>query len=537
MVGFVTVGHPAEPEPLFGVSFDEEEEWSAEDVDEDEDDHVISIGLGLSHKARAERRRRYHPRRRDGEIQFRYRDYDYEQVYISGSFNDWWRQPMHLDEVRGVWEISMELDEGRFLYHFVVADSTDTWTAIDPDNLDTERHPERGLVSRLVIKAGGEVRWHPGDWGWPIEEEFEREYSRGDEEGGLLYQRVDGLALRITPLYLAHHKFEPSLGGRVAYGFKSKRWSAGICVLQPLIPSGRFMLKASAYTGTDFTDQTGVSTSENSIAALMFHEDFRDYYRREGVVVSLVGLNADWLRIESGFHGADYSSLENKASWSLGWGGRDRFLPNPAIDEGMMRSVFGELRIGNELNHLDVAYERCGEDLLGGDFEFSQLTGEYRARIHIGPRWHRTSQRRSRCQYLDFRLKAGTCLSGALPVQRRYHVGGLGTVRGYSYQSLLTPDDRIDRNLGSGEPFGGERMVIANFEYRLGVDPELDVVLFFDSGMAWEDRDASMDLDEWRSSAGVGFELGDGDLRINLIRRLDGGDDDLVVQARLQRMF
>ena len=98
------------------------------------------------------------------------------------------------------------------------------------------------------------------------------------------------------------------------------------------------------------------------------------------------------------------------------------------------------------------------------------------------------------------RVKYGTALSGSLPNQRRYLVGGLGTVRGYDYQSLLTGD----RPPGA---HGGQQMLLANAEITFDLDWSrlwersrhwdddrepadrrghrgLDLALFFDSGMA-----------------------------------------------------
>ncbi|MFC1572279.1 BamA/TamA family outer membrane protein [Candidatus Eisenbacteria bacterium] len=491
-------------------------------------DHCISVSMG----ARVPWRDRkgtsdcLYPRRDDDEIQFRYRDDDHPQVHFSCDSENWVLRPMRLDEDEEIWSIHIDLPEGRHLYQFVVEEEDDTWEAIDPSNPKAERSKKRGWVSVIEVDEDGDLDRCRGRFNWRLEKEFDLDFD--PEECSLLYQRVDGLFIFAAPTYMSRRSFEPSLKSRFGYGFKSKRWSVSGSVLQPLLPKDQLILKISGRSQTDFTDQTGVGTDENTLAAAFFKEDLRDYYRREGASVSLVFTNFDWLRLEGGYHVDDYFSMERKADWSFAKGD---FIPNPAIDEGTMRSVFAKARIGTDLNHLDVAYERSGDDIAGGDFCFEQLTAQYRACLHMGPR-----------HYFDFRLKAGTNLSGSLPVQKRYIVGGLGTVRGYGYRSMLVPDPAIERGPEDTAPFGGERMALVNAEYVFSIDGDGDVnaVLLVDSGMAWEDREASMDLDDWKSSAGVGLQFGDdddGNLRINVIQGLDGGDRDPIVQLRVNRMF
>jgi hemolysin activation/secretion protein len=208
-----------------------------------------------------------------------------------------------------------------------------------------------------------------------------------------------------------------------------------------------------------------------------------------------------------------------------GWGGREDFLPNPSIDEGFMRSLYAQVRFGSDLDHLWLSWERSNDDFLSSDFEFSQLTLQGRTRLRMG-----------RHQYIDLRGRFGTNLSGTLPRQKRYLLGGIGTVRGYRYQSLLMAAEE-----GSSLPYGGERLALFNAEYALGVDDDIHLALFFDSGMAYVDREADVELEDWSSSVGLGVFTGDEDeevdLRLDLIKPLDDGGSDFMVQGRLKRMF
>jgi len=333
------------------------------------------------------------------------------------------------------------------------------------------------------------------------------------------YQRVDGWTLGLVPSFLTGRDFEPSAWGRLSYGLKSERWSGGVTVLQPLLSRNRLWLRLDGFAGTDFTDQTGISDPENSLAAVLFREDYRDYHRREGASASLVFAARRWLRLEAGVRTDDFTSLERIVNWSIHSG---EFRPNPPVDEGTLRAAFGCARVGTRFNYLELAYEHCGEDVFEGDFDYARVAGTLRGRLRLGRR-----------QHVDVRLAGGGALSGALPVQRQFVLGGLGTVRGYDYQSLLLPA----ASGGAAEPYGGQKMVLANAEYTFAIDRDFDIFLFYDTGMAYEDRDADVELDQFRDSAGLGVEIEDAGLRVTVAKALDGSDRDPVVTVRLQQMF
>lgn len=471
-----------------------------------------------------------------GRVTFFYEDDDFETVAVSGDFNGWGADPMELDSVGGVWKIRIDLEPGRYKYRFIVRDADGEWEAIDPNNDSALRDSEHGWVSRFrVFRSRRSYRSRPDHL---INSKRELNSLYGEMNVGLDYQRVDGLFLFFAPAAYSRHSFGTSLRAKIGYGFKSEEWSVAGSMSQPLLPSGSLQLLLSGYAGTAYTDQTGVGDLENMLAAVLFKEDFRDYYRREGFCAQLIYRPHRLLRMAGGFRTEDYSSLENKASWSLAGGD---FLPNPPVMEGTLRSAFGEIRVGSELTHLRVNYETSGDYLAGGDFEFDQLTAQIRQRTYMG-----------RDRRFDMRIKYGTAISGWLPNQRSYRVGGLGTVRGYDYQSLL-----IDPYMIPGT-YGGQKMLLANAEFKFGFDfgwfwfddwnwdwdyewdrdLDFDLALFFDTGMAWTDKDVDIDIRDLKSSAGIGFLFGDDDdLRLDFIQPLDDKDKGLVIQVRIKRMF
>jgi hypothetical protein len=461
---------------------------------------------------------------------FEYRDRDFRQVYLAGDFTDWELEPMELDRWGESWIISWALPAGTHSYQFTVEDSLGRWTAIDPENPEARKDGEYGWVSEIERhsrRRGHGRERERDDRDWSSVDRVMREFDLAtdcdgsDDDCVVGYQRVDGLTITLRNEHLGQEDFEPSAHGVVGYGFKSEEWHFGLTVLQPLLPGNRLWLSLNGFIGTDFTDNTGIGGIENTLAALFFREDFRDYHWREGVSFSLVFGAYPWLRAEAGINSSDYSSLTNQTSWSLTDG---RFDPNPAIDEGTLRSCYGNIRLGTEYNNFQLALETCGDNILGGSYSYDQVTAQMRGRIPV-----------SSHQNVDFRLKGGSTLGGRLPSQKQFLMGGLGTVRGYRYQSLLV----LDENRDPATPvYGGEMMLLGNFEYSLGSLIDLPgLVLFYDIGMAWEDRLAEIRLEDMKQSAGIGLQLDDDGLRVDLIRPLDSDNNDLVVQVRLNRSF
>jgi len=176
--------------------------------------------------------------------------------------------------------------------------------------------------------------------------------------------------------------------------------------------------------------------------------------------------------------------------------------PNPAVGEGRMRSLLFTARwahraslfpdweserdsflvrtpYGTPFEHaqgerIEATYEVVA-DALGGDFSFQRFTGQARASRPVGTRHTVTG-----------RLIAGLT-RGAPPLQRRFALGGLGTLRGYALKE-----------------FAGEQAVLATAEWMTLTRPRLPaLVLFYDGGAAWTE---GLDGAGWKSDAGAGLE-------------------------------
>ncbi len=464
------------------------------------------------------------------DVTFTYQDANYEQVALAGSFTDWVRIP--LVKTGSLWSLELSVPPGEQYYRFVVTDRGETWDAIDPDNSTALNHPEHGWVAvvdferkaepdRRSSEERREKRRQRSQYRNEIKQELK--FGSPDHLSGS-YQRVDGLTLGFALNHIGQKgSLDPSVRSQFGYGFSSGRASVGLTILQPLTSNRVLSLKASLYDWTDYSDQTGIGSTENSLAALFLHEDYRDYYRNKGIRGSVVLEPANWLRLEAGVLAEEHDSLWAPSVWSIKKGD---LTANPAIDEGSLRSALARVHIGGRFNHLRVVYEHSSPDLMGGSYDFRQITATARGQLELGDR-----------AGFDVRLKSGTNLHGRLPAQRRYVLGGLGTVRGYAYQSLLATDPDEALVPGDREPYGGEHMLLGNFEYSFQLSGWMGMALFYDAGMAWQDRDADVSLNQLKTSTGLSFMPCGSDLRFNLIQRLDDRSSDPVFQLRLQRMF
>lgn len=106
-----------------------------------------------------------------------------------------------------------------------------------------------------------------------------------------------------------------------------------------------------------------------------------------------------------------------------------------------------------------------------------------------------------------------------VPPQRRFYVGGGGSVRGYDYQSISprNADDII---------IGGLSYFTASAEARIRITDTIGIVPFVDMGAAFSS--ATPDFDGLKYSAGVGlrYYTAVGPLRLDLAFPLNPGPDD-----------
>jgi outer membrane protein assembly factor BamA len=147
-----------------------------------------------------------------------------------------------------------------------------------------------------------------------------------------------------------------------------------------------------------------------------------------------------------------------------------------------------------------------------GDYTFERHILNARAYLPLMPR-----------QSIAARAMLGFS-NGTLPVERRFAIGGIGTVHGYGFKEV-----------------SGERMTLFNAEYRWDVvgraDPDdsdsLRALVFFDAGRV--ERPFEGARTDWLKGIGVGLQTGP--LRLEFGFRLDDIPASRQILVRLSPTF
>jgi len=322
------------------------------------------------------------------------------------------------------------------------------------------------------------------------------------------------------------HYNHTRLYGRAAYatGPDDWRWHAG--VVRPFFGGDRMVLGYEHHHVTDSDDYWRGAGLDEAPGEAIWNLSFSRYYSRRGDEAFAFARLGARAQLGVSWRSDRYASLPVA---------NDAEEPNPAVDEGAMRSVVGTLRfeaggalfddpaeeregfwlrslhglatVAPRRLRVEATVERADAGSLGGDFTFTRLVGAVRARRILGARHH-----------LDGRLLVGR--GSDLPRQKRFAVGGVGTLRAYPLVA-----------------WEGDRLVLANAEY--GFDPFHRLprlVAFYDGGEVWEAGEAGPGF---KSALGLGLRwpaTGGAFLRLELAWALDDafeGRSQTLVRVQL----
>lgn len=379
-----------------------------------------------------------------------------------------------------------------------------------------------------------------------IPKDYRRSYStlplgKWDDPFLIRYNRVQGLFLGMAipkKIRGKYNYFSPhGFGG---YSFEEKCWRYELGVDRWLFNQKdfRFEIGGKFYDLTDTKDNWLITPTENSLAAFFIHEDFQDFYRRNGYELHISQNLSIFLKGTLAYRNDKYESVEKNIDWAL-FGGDKKFAGNPEIDDGYMRSIYGELYLDTR-NNKDLPVRgwygkisvETSNSKLNSDFSFNQYIFELRRYQTFG-----------RYERIDMRFRAGSS-AGNLPLQKTYKIGGISTLRGFDYKE-----------------FSGNRMLLANFEYNISPKMFTSNFLFFDGiryvtfldlGAAWFTNNLT-DKNEWTAKGhegfshlkwndikcdfGVALTSSSGRCRLSIAKRTDSGIDPIVVTFRLSKPF
>jgi hypothetical protein len=271
-----------------------------------------------------------------------------------------------------------------------------------------------------------------------------------------------------------------------------------------------------AYTGveihdiSDSDDRWRITSAEQTLVSLAFKNTFRDYYRRRGLQVHggvRAGGNHEftvaWRRdrhepltntTDYSFFRDDHQFRENLAvlpgdvrAIVLGYTYDSRALDAATIGATYRRHLMEDLFRGVTRRGFGWRFDWTGEIAghgLGGDREYQRHIFNTRAYVPLAPR-----------QSISARLLLGDS-DGSLPAERRFALGGIGTVHGYRFKEAV-----------------GERMALVNLEYRFDLSGEnrhdwpggFSALVFYDAGRIA--RPLMESTSSWLNGVGVGLQI------------------------------
>jgi outer membrane protein assembly factor BamA len=273
---------------------------------------------------------------------------------------------------------------------------------------------------------------------------------------------------------------------------------------------------------TDTKDDWLIGVHENTAAAILIHEDYRDYFRRDGYGVNLgYATQREYFtgQVKIGYLADEYKSMENQTEWSL-FGGNKLFRPNPAIDDGKMRSILTSAGLSTVTTTIDgpegwsvLGTAEIADKNLGGEFTFHRYVADIRRYQPLG-----------RYDNINVRVRVGTS-EGALPLQKTFEVGGLGTVQGYPFKGEM-----------------GNRMLLMNAELIVNGDflgdlsfwPSwlmrgINLLVLTDAGLVrtvdddalWTSGFEGIKFSDFRHDVGAGVATRNGAFRMAFVWRTD----------------
>ncbi|MEP7065778.1 MAG: BamA/TamA family outer membrane protein [Gemmatimonadota bacterium] len=299
------------------------------------------------------------------------------------------------------------------------------------------------------------------------------------------------------------------------------------------------------------TESWQLRDGEVSLASFFLHRDYRDYFNTKGAHAWVSGHQGRELSLELGVRRErwepraardPFTLLRNSAMWR----------PNPVLDDG--RIWIGEALFRYDTRNnardpwtgwlIDASLETGGADhlvpgptspLVRSSALDSTMRVRYSRLLTDFTRYNRVSPQ----SQLNFRLVFGAGFGNEqLPLERRFALGGGGTLPGYDFRAPYRGPDVLSCNTGPqpvpGFPAQCDRMLLGQIEYRhdsrirllrqhdsdggrFRIDRDVAFVAFADGGRGWiagprvgELRYSSFSipsLNTFKYDAGAGVDL------------------------------
>lgn len=352
------------------------------------------------------------------------------------------------------------------------------------------------------------------------------------------FNRVEALQLNFGARYTPSLPGGFSVHGDLGYGFKNEenrrwRWNTGV---QNRFPN-QITLGANFFNRVESNDDWLISGFENSLAGILLHEDFMDYFEKRGAraFIDYRMPQGHTLRFEAGGH--RYATLAQNTNWSL-FGRNKDYAANtrtassviPGEELAFRVTAVGDWR-DNPVFPISGWYGDAQFEVTRSDFETTALFLSLK-------RYQPTIAD----QKFQIKLLLGT-RSGSFAYQHLLPLGGVGNLRGYREKEFV-----------------GNRMLYVTANYIVGQQwlrhlplnyiPIWDAIslgVFAETGYAWIADPANADaglfelgefeLNDLRSDVGFSIFLAENLLRVDVARRTDRGAANWRVLFRILDKF
>lgn len=394
------------------------------------------------------------------------------------------------------------------------------------------------------------------------------------------YNRTEGLPVKVGPVLYrdqgwGHLRLNADAIVRTGSSFTTSTPDVGHIVRGEVRVGRRYgvTLAGELFNVASSVEDWHLSDAEAGLAAFLFHRDYRDYYGRHGgrLIAALRATeNAD-LTLSYGDERWQSRPTRNPGTLfndDLAW------RANPVLDAGRMHRAEAQLRIdtrNDEFNPWAGWYVLANLEHSSGLLTDVAPTSPDVRSVFPGRITYtrgfvdvRRYNRLAPNAALNLRGVMGGWMSGdPLPLERRFSVGGPGSVPGFDFRSALAPDvGTCSAGVAvAGRPAQCERMALAQLEYRQ--DMRLSVsngqggarqtrlrvdgawVFFADAGRGWLvnapghplqlDRQGLPPLSTYRTDLGAGVDFTY--IGLYVAKALSAPQEPMNVFVRLRHRF
>ena len=410
------------------------------------------------------------------------------------------------------------------------------------------RYTQEG--EQLVAQLEGAGTEEP--WWRRLERRGRRNFNRLEIANAGVYNRVEGLPVRIGPVLYrdqgwGHLKLDAAAVLRTEASFAGPTPDVGHDVRGEARAGRQFGVSVGGrlFDVVEGVEQWQLSNAEVALASFFFHRDYRDYYGRHGGQLYAALRATEDADFTVSYGDERWRSRATRDPFTLAWNGI-AWRENPQLDAGRFHLVNLTLRVDTRndvLNPWAGWYLFADWERGAGTIDAVGPTSSNVRAVPVGPtRYHRgfvDLRRYNRVApnaQLNLRLVLGGWLSGdPLPLERRLSIDGPGTVPGFDFRSTGGTDVGTcsEGTAPAGRPAQCERVALTQLEYRNDLHLSLSFgrgatrhtrlradgawVFFADAGRGWLvnapgsplnlDRNRLPPLSSYRTDIGAGLSF------------------------------